>query len=76
MTDVTRVLEAIEQGRAKATDGLLPVVDEELRRLAARTLSHERIGQTLQAAALAHEAYLRLAAGAPLGERWSLLRRC
>ena len=76
MTDVTRILEASEQGGAKATDGLLPVVDEELRRLAARTLSHERIGQTLQAPALVHEAYLRLTVGALLGERWSFLRRC
>jgi RNA polymerase sigma factor (TIGR02999 family) len=60
MTDVTRILNAIEQGDAKAADELLPLVYEELRRLAAQKLSHEPPGQTLQATALVHEAYLRL----------------
>jgi RNA polymerase sigma factor (TIGR02999 family) len=60
MTDVTRILNAIEQGEAKATDELLPLVYEELRLLAAQRLSHEPPGQTLQATALVHEAYIRL----------------
>ncbi len=60
MSDVTRILNAIEQGDAKATDELLPLVYEELRLLAAQRLSHEPGGQTLQATALVHEAYLRL----------------
>src|SRR5512138_2479019 len=60
MSDVTRILNAIERGDAKATDELLPLVYEELRVLAAQKLSHETPGQTLQATALVHEAYLRL----------------
>ena len=60
MTDVTRILNAIEQGDEKATDELLPLVYEELRILAAQKLSHEQPGQTLQATALVHEAYIRL----------------
>lgn len=60
MTDVTRILNAIGQGDAKATDELLPLVYEELRLLAAQKLSHELPGQTLQATALVHEAYIRL----------------
>jgi len=60
MTDVTRILNAIEQGDAKAADELLPLVYEELRVLAAQKLSHEPPGQTLQATALVHEAYIRL----------------
>jgi len=60
MTDVTRILNAIERGEAKATDDLLPLVYEELRLLAAQKLSREIPGQTLQATALVHEAYLRL----------------
>jgi RNA polymerase sigma factor (TIGR02999 family) len=60
MTDVTRILNAIEQGDAKAADDLLPLVYEELRLLAAQKLSREPPGQTLQATALVHEAYLRL----------------
>ena len=60
MSDVTRILNAIERGDAQATDELLPLVYEELRALAARKLSHETPGQTLQATALVHEAYLRL----------------
>jgi RNA polymerase sigma factor (TIGR02999 family) len=60
MSDVTRILNAIERGDAKATDELLPLVYKELRILAAQKLSHEAPGQTLQATALVHEAYLRL----------------
>jgi RNA polymerase sigma factor (TIGR02999 family) len=60
MTDVTRILNAIEQGDEKAADELLPLVYEELRRLATQKMSHEPPGQTLQATALVHEAYIRL----------------
>ena len=60
MTDVTRILNAIEQGDAKAADELLPLVYEELRQLAAQKMSRETPGQTLQATALVHEAYIRL----------------
>jgi RNA polymerase sigma factor (TIGR02999 family) len=60
MSDVTRILNAIERGDAKATDELLPLVYEELRLLAAQKLSQEPPGQTLQATALVHEAYIRL----------------
>jgi len=60
MTDVTRILNAIEQGDAQATEELLPLVYEELRLLAAQKISQEPPGQTLQATALVHEAYLRL----------------
>jgi RNA polymerase sigma factor (TIGR02999 family) len=60
MSDVTRILEAIEQGDVHAASELLPLVYEELRRLAAQRLAHEGPGQTLQATALVHEAYLRL----------------
>lgn len=60
MTDVTRILDALEQGDAKAADELLPLIYEELRGLAARKMSQEQPGQTLQATALVHEAYIRL----------------
>ena len=60
MNEVTRILDAIERGDVKATDELLPIVYEELRLLAAQRLSKELPGQTLQATALVHEAYLRL----------------
>ena len=60
MSDVTRILNAIERGDGEATDRLLPLVYEELRLLAAQKLSHEPPGQTLQATALVHEAYIRL----------------
>lgn len=60
MADVTRILNAIEQGDARAADELLPLVYEELRLLAAQKLSQEPPGQTLQATALVHEAYIRL----------------
>ncbi|HEY1378040.1 MAG TPA: ECF-type sigma factor [Gemmataceae bacterium] len=60
MTDVTRILTAIEAGHPQAADDLLPLVYDELRRLAARKMAHETPGQTLDATALVHEAYLRL----------------
>src|SRR6516164_7371853 len=60
MNDVTRILSAIEHGDPKAADELLPLVYQELRRLAARRLSEEKPGQTLQATALVHDAYLGL----------------
>jgi RNA polymerase sigma factor (TIGR02999 family) len=60
MSDVTRILNAIEQGHTQAADELLPLVYEELRLLATQKLSRETPGQTLQATALVHEAYLRL----------------
>jgi RNA polymerase sigma factor (TIGR02999 family) len=62
MSDVTRILSAIEQGDPHAAEQLLPLVYDELRRLAAQKLAHEKPGQTLQATALVHEAYLRLTA--------------
>ncbi len=65
MSDVTRILNAIERGDAGATDELLPLVYEELRILAAQKLSHEPPGQTLQATALVHEAYLWLVGEEP-----------
>ena len=60
MTDVTRVLDQIQQGDPSAADQLLPLVYDELRRLAAQRLAQEKAGQTLDATALVHEAYLRL----------------
>jgi RNA polymerase sigma factor (TIGR02999 family) len=60
MTEVTRILSAIEQGDANAAEQLLPLVYDELRRLAAAKLAQEKPGQTLDATALVHEAYLRL----------------
>jgi RNA polymerase sigma factor (TIGR02999 family) len=60
MSDVTRIFSAIEQGDPQEADQLLPLVYDELRRLAASKLAHEAPGQTLQATALVHEAYLRL----------------
>jgi RNA polymerase sigma factor (TIGR02999 family) len=60
MSEVTRVLSAIEQGDAHAAEQLLPLVYDELRKLAAQRLAQEKPGQTLQATALVHEAYLRL----------------
>jgi RNA polymerase sigma factor (TIGR02999 family) len=60
MTDVTRILNAIEQGDPQATEELLPLIYDELRLLAAQKLAKEPPGQTLQATALVHEAYIRL----------------
>ena len=63
MSEVTRILSAIEQGDPSAPEELLPLVYDELRQLAAEKLAHEQPGQTLQATALVHEAYLRLLGG-------------
>jgi RNA polymerase sigma factor (TIGR02999 family) len=63
MNDVTRILFAIEQGDPTAAEQLLPLLYQELRRLAAQKLAQEKPGQTLQATALVHEAYLRLVGG-------------
>src|SRR5205814_5988056 len=60
MSDVTRILSQIEQGDPHAAEQLLPLIYEELRKLAAVKLTQEKAGQTLQATALVHEAYLRL----------------
>jgi RNA polymerase sigma factor (TIGR02999 family) len=60
MSDVTAILSQIEQGDPHAAEKLLPLVYDELRKLAAAKLAHEKPGQTLQATALVHEAYLRL----------------
>jgi RNA polymerase sigma factor (TIGR02999 family) len=69
MTDVTRILAALERGDPHAASQLLPLVYEELRRLAAKKLAEEKPGQTLQATALVHEAYLRLV-GEGNEQRW------
>ncbi len=63
MNDVTRILNAIGEGDPKAADQLLPILYDELRKIAAERLGHEKPGQTLQATALVHEAYLRLVGG-------------
>jgi RNA polymerase sigma factor (TIGR02999 family) len=60
MDDVTRILSAIEEGDPRAVEQLLPLVYQELRKLAAEKMANERPGQTLQATALVHEVYLRL----------------
>src|SRR5262245_24344072 len=60
MTDVTQILSAIEHGDPNAAEQLLPLVYDELRQLAAAKLAHEKPGQTLEATALVHEAYLRM----------------
>ena len=60
MSDVTRILQRVEQGDGKAAEELLPLVYEELRKLAAARMGHESAGQTLQPTALVHEAWLRL----------------
>ncbi len=60
MSDVTRILKSIEDGDPKAAEELLPLVYDELRRLAAARMAQEKPGQTLQATALVHDAYLRL----------------
>ena len=64
MSDVTQLLNAIDAGDPKAADQLLPLVYEELRKLAAAKMAYQGPGQTLQATALVHEAYLRLTGGA------------
>ena len=69
MADVTQILRAIEAGDPRAADELLPLVYDELRKLAAAQLAHEKPGQTLDATALVHEAYLRLVGPADAA-RW------
>ena len=70
MHEVTRILNAIEQGDPKAAEQLLPLVYDELRKLAAQRMAHEAPGQTLQATALVHEAYVRLV-GKDDGSQWN-----
>jgi RNA polymerase sigma factor (TIGR02999 family) len=70
MSDVTGILSAIEQGDPSAAGQLLPLVYDELRRLAAQRLAQEKPGQTLQATALVHEAYLRLV-DVERGQHWN-----
>jgi RNA polymerase sigma factor (TIGR02999 family) len=67
MDEVTTILSAIEKGNPRAAEQLLPLVYDELRRLAAQKLAEEKPGQTLQATALVHEAYLRLIGNEPPG---------
>jgi RNA polymerase sigma factor (TIGR02999 family) len=70
MSEVTRILSAIEHGDAQAAEHLLPLVYDELRKLATHNLAQEKPGQTLDATALVHEAYLRL-----VGDRQFASRR-
>jgi RNA polymerase sigma factor (TIGR02999 family) len=70
MSEVTRILSAIEQGEAQAAEQLLPLVYDELRKLAAAKLAREKPGQTLGATALVHEAYLRLV-DVDQAQRWN-----
>src|SRR5436305_7453031 len=78
MTDVTQILTSIEQGDPHAAEQLLPLVYDELRKLARQKLAQEKPGQTLQATALVHEAYLRLVASgeasAPREQHWNSRR--
>jgi RNA polymerase sigma factor (TIGR02999 family) len=69
MSEVTRILAAIEHGDVRAADELFPLVYQELRQLAAQRMSKEALGQTLQATALVHEVYLRLVGGED--QNWS-----
>jgi RNA polymerase sigma factor (TIGR02999 family) len=70
MPEITQILSRIETGDPGATDELLPLLYDELRRLAARRLAEEKPGQTLQATALVHEAYVRLLGG-PSNQHWN-----
>src|SRR6185295_7105901 len=70
MSEVTRILEQMHQGDACAADQLMPLVYEKLRKLAAQRLAQEKSGQTLQATALVHEAYLRLV-DVEQAQRWN-----
>jgi RNA polymerase sigma factor (TIGR02999 family) len=70
MSDVTQILSAIEAGDTHAAERLLPLVYDELRNLAAQKLAQEKPGQTLQATALVHEAYLRLV-DVPKAQQWN-----
>jgi RNA polymerase sigma factor (TIGR02999 family) len=76
MSDVTRILSQIEQGDPRAAEKLLPLVYDELRQLAAAKLLHERPGQTLQATALVHEAYIRLVSGGKESDHERLTTEC
>src|SRR5215213_3863279 len=71
MSDVTRILSQIESGDPSAAEQLLPLVYDELRKLAAARLAQERPGQTLQATALVHEAYLRLVGSGDREPSWN-----
>jgi len=71
MNDVTLILSALEQGDPQAAEKLLPLVYDELRKLAAARMAHESPGQTLQATALVHEAYLRLTDGEAKASSWN-----
>jgi RNA polymerase sigma factor (TIGR02999 family) len=75
MSEVTRILSAIEQGDPQAAEQLLPLVYDELRKLAAQRLAQEKAGQTLQPTALVHEAYVRLVArgddATPRDQQWN-----
>ena len=70
MTEITRILSQFESGDPSAAERLLPLVYEELRKLAAARLGRENPGQTLQATALVHEAYLRLVGGGEADHNW------
>src|SRR5262249_61338203 len=70
MSEVTRILSAIEQGDPSAADQLLPLVYDQLRQLAAKKLAREAPGQTLDPTALVHEAYLRLVGADDPGQHW------
>src|SRR5687767_13730327 len=70
MSQVTLLLEGSRQGNAQASEELLPLVYDELRRLAAEKMAQERPGHTLQATALVHEAYLRLVDGREQQQQW------
>ena len=77
MSDITAILSAVDRGDPTAAEKLLPLVYDELRKLAARQLAREKPGQTLQATALVHEAYLRIAggeSGSALGQSGPLFR--
>src|SRR5260370_971992 len=71
MSEVTRILSSVEHGDPHAAEELLPLVYDELRKLAAQKLAQEKPGQTLQATALVHEAYLRLVGSPPLASNCS-----
>jgi RNA polymerase sigma factor (TIGR02999 family) len=71
MPDVTQILSRIDAGDPVAAEQLLPLVYEELKKLAAAKLAHEKPGQTLQATALVHEAYLRLVGSSGDGQQWN-----
>src|SRR5271167_748758 len=74
MSDVTQILSAIEQGDPRAAEKLMPLVYDELRKLAAQKLAQEKPGQTLQATALVHEAYLRVVGNEDKDQQWDSRR--